>query len=51
MGLSRNLEARFATTVSHWEHPTIGLGIQNFVNFFTPKFPEKKIEKTSYPGN
>ena len=45
MGLWRNLEARFATTETPWEHPTIGLGIQNFVNFFKPKIPEKKIEK------
>ena len=49
MGLPRNLEAIFATTESH---PTIVLGIQKFVNFFTPKFPEKKIEKkTPYLGN
>ena len=45
MGLWRILEARFSTTESPWEHPTIGLGIQNFVNFFKLKFPEKKTEK------
>ena len=42
MELWRNLEARFATTESPWEHPIIGLGIQNFVIFFKTKFPEKK---------
>ena len=52
MGLWRNLDGRFATTESPRDHPTIGLGIQNFVNFFKPKIPEKKIEKkTSYLGN
>ena len=45
MGLWRNLDGRFATTESPRDHPTIGLGIQNFVNFFKPKIPEKKIEK------
>ena len=48
MALWRILEARFATTESPWEHPTIGLGIQNF---FKPKFPEKNRKKTSYLGN
>ena len=42
MGLWRNWEARFATSESPWEDPTIGLGIQNFANFFKPTFPEKK---------
>ena len=45
MGLWRNLGARFATTESPWEHPTIGVGIQKFVNFFKPKFPEKEKKK------
>ena len=45
MGLWRNLEARFATTETPWEHPTIGLGIQNFVNFLNLRFPKKKLKK------
>ena len=40
MGLWRNLEARFATSESPWEHPTVGS--QNFLNFFKTKFTEKK---------